>query len=170
MLRRHPTRVSLAGGALVAIALAIALAGQGHEFVTALGSAPVWVLGAAVGLHVVWLIARSEAWSVCIDAAGGRVSRHRLYRASSLGYLGDIFNGQFGLAVRIAALRRTAPAECPRARPARRRAPHRGDRGGAGGDLLVHPCRAARRSMVGAPRLLRGDGGGAGCDAAGGAP
>ena len=115
MLRRHPTRVSLAGGALVAIALAIALAGQGHEFVTALGSAPVWVLGAAVGLHVVWLIARSEAWSVCIDAAGGRVSRHRLYRASTLGYLGDIFNGQFGLAVRIAALRRTAPAECPRA-------------------------------------------------------
>jgi hypothetical protein len=61
MFRRHPTRVSLAGGALVAIALAIALAGHGHEFVTALGSAPLWVLGAAVALHVVWLIARSEA-------------------------------------------------------------------------------------------------------------
>jgi uncharacterized membrane protein YbhN (UPF0104 family) len=115
MLRRHPTRVSLAGGALVAIALAIALAGHGHEFVTALGSAPLWVLGAAVALHVVWLIARSEAWSVCIGAAGGSVSRRRLYHASSIGYLGNIFNGQFGLGVRIAALRRTAPAECPRA-------------------------------------------------------
>jgi uncharacterized membrane protein YbhN (UPF0104 family) len=115
MLRRHPTAVSLAGGVLVAIALAIGLAGHGHEFVMALGSAPIWVLGAAVALHVIWLVARSEAWSVCIDAAGGSVSRRRLYHASSIGYLGNIFNGQFGLAVRIAALRRTAPAECPRA-------------------------------------------------------
>jgi uncharacterized membrane protein YbhN (UPF0104 family) len=115
MLRRHPTRVSLAGGALVALALAVALAGHGHEFVTALGSAPIWVLGAAVALHVFWLVARSEAWSVCIGAAGGSVSRRRLYHASSIGYLGNIFNGQFGLAVRIAALRRTAPSECPRA-------------------------------------------------------
>jgi hypothetical protein len=102
MFRRHPTRVSLAGGALVAIALAIALAGHGHQFVTALGSAPLWVLGAAVALHVVWLIARSEAWSICIGAAGGSVSRRRLYHASSIGYLGNIFNGQFGLGVRIA--------------------------------------------------------------------
>jgi hypothetical protein len=115
MLRRHPTAVSLAGGTLVAIALAIALAGHGREFVTALGSAPIWVLGAAVGLHVIWLVTRSEAWSVCIGAAGGSVSRRRLYHASSIGYLGNILNGQFGLAVRIAALRRTAPTECPRA-------------------------------------------------------
>src|SRR5262249_34663491 len=115
MLGRHPTAVSLAGGTVVAIALAIALAGHGHEFLVALRSAPVWVLGTAVALHVIWLVARSEAWSVCIEAAGGSVSRRRLYRASSLGYLGNIFNGQFGLGVRIAALRRTAPAECPRA-------------------------------------------------------
>jgi hypothetical protein len=107
--------VSLGGGALVAIALAIALAGHGHDFIAALGSAPYWVLGAAVALHILWLLARSEAWSVCVGAAGGSVSRRRLYRASSLGYLGNIFNGQFGLAVRIAALRRTAPTECPRA-------------------------------------------------------
>jgi uncharacterized membrane protein YbhN (UPF0104 family) len=115
MLRRHPTAVSLAGGTLVAIALAIALAGHGHEFVAALGSAPFWVLGVAVALHVVWLVARSEAWSVCIGAAGGSVGRRRLYHASSIGYLGNIFNGTFGLGVRIAALRRTAPDECPRA-------------------------------------------------------
>lgn len=114
MLRRHPTAVSLGGGTVVAIALAIALAGHGREFVTALGSAPYWILGAAVAMHVVWLIARSEAWSVCIGAAGGSVSRRRLYHASSIGYLGNIFNGQFGLAVRIAALRRSAPNECPR--------------------------------------------------------
>jgi uncharacterized membrane protein YbhN (UPF0104 family) len=114
-LRRHPTAVSLAGGALVALALAIGLAGHGHDFVVALRSAPFWVLGLAVALHVLWLLARTEAWNVCIGAAGGSVSRRRTYRASSLGYLGNIFNGQFGLGVRIAALRRSAPDECPRA-------------------------------------------------------
>jgi hypothetical protein len=107
--------VSLGGGTLVAVGLAIGLAGHGHDFIVALGSAPYWVLGAAVTLHVLWLLARSEAWGVCIGAAGGSVSRRRVYRASSLGYLGNIFNGQFGLAVRIGALRRSAPSECPRA-------------------------------------------------------
>jgi hypothetical protein len=115
MLRRHPTVVSLVGGVVVAIALAIGLAGHGHEFMVALGSAPFWLLGIAVALHVLWLVTRSEAWAVCIGAAGGSLSRKRLYHASSLGYLGNIFNGQFGLAVRIAALRRTAPTECPKA-------------------------------------------------------
>jgi uncharacterized membrane protein YbhN (UPF0104 family) len=115
MLRRHPTMVSLGGGMLVAAALAIGLAGHGHDFIVALGSAPIWVLGAAVALHVLWLLVRSEAWNVCIDAAGGHVGRRQLFRASSVGYLGNIFNGQFGLAVRIAALRRSAPTECPRA-------------------------------------------------------
>jgi uncharacterized membrane protein YbhN (UPF0104 family) len=114
MLRRHPTAVSVVGGSTVAIALAIGLAGHGHEFVVALRSAPYWVLGVAVALHVLWLLARSEAWRVCIGAAGGTVGRRRLYRASSVGYLGNIFNGQFGLAVRIAALRRTAPRQSPR--------------------------------------------------------
>jgi uncharacterized membrane protein YbhN (UPF0104 family) len=114
LLRRHPTAVSVTGCLIVAAALAIALAGSKDEFVSALGSAPFWVLGIAVALHIVWLVARSEAWSVCVRAAGGSVSRRRLYRASSIGYLGNIFNGQFGLAVRIAALRRSAPADNPR--------------------------------------------------------
>jgi hypothetical protein len=114
-LRRHPTAVSLAGGTVVAIALAIGLAGHGHEFLVALGSAPIWVLGVAVGLHVLWLLARTEAWGVCIGAAGGSLGRRSLYRASSIGYLANIFNGQFGLAVRIGALRRSVPTECPRA-------------------------------------------------------
>ena len=107
--------VSLGGGLLVAIALAIALAGHGHDFIVALGSAPVWVLGIAVALHVLWLLARTEAWGVCIEAAGGNLGRRSLYRASSIGYLANIFNGQFGLAIRIGALRRSSPTECPRA-------------------------------------------------------
>ena len=142
--------MSVAGSLLVAIALAIGLAGHRDEFVTALGSAPFWVLGIAVALHVVWLVARSEAWRVCIDAAGGRVSRRRLYRASSLGYLGNIFNGQFGLAVRIAALRRSAPTDSPQGLgPGRRRAADRRDRDGPRRDLLLHPGRPARASPGG---------------------
>ena len=100
--------------AVVLGALAFALHKDRHEFVTALGAAPLWVLGAAVALHLFWLVARSEAWNVCIRAAGGSVGRRRLYRASSLGYLANTFNGQFGLAVRIAALRRSAPADSPK--------------------------------------------------------
>jgi uncharacterized membrane protein YbhN (UPF0104 family) len=112
-LRRHPAAVTIAGSLTVAIALAIALAGKRDEFTTALGLAPTWILALAVLLHVVWLVARSEAWHVCVGAAGGDVSRRRLYRAASVGYLGNLFNGQFGLAVRIAALRRSAPRESP---------------------------------------------------------
>lgn len=101
---------------VVLAALVLALHKDRDEFVHALGAAPLWVLGAAVAMHVFWLVARSEAWSVCIGAAGGRVGRRRLYRASSLGYLGNTLNGHFGLAVRIAALRRTAPADSPKAK------------------------------------------------------
>src|SRR5437867_2416654 len=112
-LRRHPGAVTLAGSLVVAGALALALSGKRDEFAAALQLAPVWILAAAVLLHVVWLVARSEAWHVCVGAAGGEVSRRRLYRAASVGYLGNLFNGQFGLAVRIAALRRSAPRESP---------------------------------------------------------
>ena len=37
-----------------------------------------------------------------------------LYRAAAVGYLGNLFNPNFGLAVRIAALRRSAPADSPK--------------------------------------------------------
>lgn len=105
--------MTIAGTLIVLALLGVALAGKGDELIGAMKSAPLWILGVAVLLHIIWLIARCEAWHVCVGAAGGIVSRRRLYRAGSLGYLGNLFNGQFGLAVRIAALRRTAPAESP---------------------------------------------------------
>jgi uncharacterized membrane protein YbhN (UPF0104 family) len=112
-LRDHPAAVTVAGSLVVGCALVLGLWGKRADFATALGLAPLWILAAAVLLHVVWLVARSEAWHVCVGAAGGEVSRRRLYRAASVGYLGNLFNGQFGLAVRIAALRRSAPRESP---------------------------------------------------------
>jgi uncharacterized membrane protein YbhN (UPF0104 family) len=83
LVRRHPTAVSVAGSLVVAGALAIALSSKGDEFLAAIGSAPLWVLGAAVGLHIFWLVARSEAWSVCIGAAGGSVSWRSTARCAS---------------------------------------------------------------------------------------
>jgi hypothetical protein len=60
------------------------------------------------------LLARSEAWNVSVRAAGGTVGRRRLYRAASVGYVGNIANGELGFAMRIAALRRSAPRQTPK--------------------------------------------------------
>ena len=105
--------MTLIGSSIVAVALVVGLWGKREDFAAALGSAAWWILGLAVVLQVIWLIARSEAWHVCVGAAGGEVSRRRLFRASSVGYLGNLFNSHFGMGVRIAALRRSAPADSP---------------------------------------------------------
>lgn len=111
--RAHPTLVTVLGTLVVTAALVYGLWDKRDDFVEAFSSASVVTLSAAVALQVVWLIARSEAWHVCVDAAGGVVGRRRLYHAAAVGYLGNLFNSNFGLAVRIATLRRTAPSECP---------------------------------------------------------
>jgi uncharacterized membrane protein YbhN (UPF0104 family) len=90
------------------------LAGRRDEFEEALASASVWVLAVTVLLQIVALVARSEAWHLTIEAAGGTVARRVLYRASSMGILGSILNAQVGLAARIAALRRSSPDVAPR--------------------------------------------------------
>ena len=110
-MRHHPVAVTIIGSLIVAVALAVGLWGKRHDFVDAFTSASAATLGAAIALQIVWLVARSEAWHVCVAAAGGNVDRRRLYRAASIGYLGNQFNSNFGLGVRIAALRRSAP-EC----------------------------------------------------------
>ncbi len=111
--RRHPAAVTVIGFCVVAGALVIGLWDKRGDFAEAFGNASLLVLGGAVLLQVVWLVARSEAWHVCVGAAGGSVGRRRLYRAASVGYLGNLFNSSFGLAVRIAALRRSAPQDSP---------------------------------------------------------
>jgi uncharacterized membrane protein YbhN (UPF0104 family) len=99
---------------LVALAaLAIVIVDRRHAFVAALDAAPVWLLCFAVLLQLVALLARSEAWRLCVGAAGSTVSRRCTFRASALGGLIGIVNGQAGVAARIGALRR-APGDCPR--------------------------------------------------------
>ena len=68
----------------------------------------------AVVLQIVALLARSEAWNVCVRAAGGTVGRRVLFRAAAVGYIASVLNGSFGMAARIASLRRAAPHTTPR--------------------------------------------------------
>ncbi len=110
---RHPVAVTVACTLAVAVALVLGLWDKRDDFAAALGDASVWILAAAAALQVVWLVSRSEAWHVCVGAAGGDVGRRRLYRASAVGYLGNLFNSHFGMGVRIAALRRSAPEDSP---------------------------------------------------------
>jgi uncharacterized membrane protein YbhN (UPF0104 family) len=111
--RRHRVALTIAGSLATATALAFVLAGRRHEFAAAISQVAAWTLVATVVLQIGALVARSEAWHLSIDAAGGTVSRRLLYRASSMQVLGAILNGQLGVAARIAALRRWSPADSP---------------------------------------------------------
>jgi uncharacterized membrane protein YbhN (UPF0104 family) len=111
--RRHRTLITVVGSLATAAVLAAILAGRGDEFTTALSAAPLSVLAGTALLQIVALVARSEAWHVTIEAAGGTVPRRVLFRASSMQVLGGVINGHLGVAARIAALRRSSPEVCP---------------------------------------------------------
>jgi len=111
--RRHRQLITIVGSLIAAAILVAILWGRRDQFATALSSASIGVLLAAAALQLVALLARSEAWHVSIGAAGGTVDRRVLYRASSMGYVGSLLNAQVGTAARIAALRRSSPAESP---------------------------------------------------------
>jgi uncharacterized membrane protein YbhN (UPF0104 family) len=112
--RRRSVLSTLAGALAVTAVLAYVVADRADEFGTALRAAPLWVLLAASALQLLALVSRTEAWHVCVAAAGGTVGRRCLYRAASMGYVGSQLNSQIGTAARIGALRRSAPDECPR--------------------------------------------------------
>jgi uncharacterized membrane protein YbhN (UPF0104 family) len=95
------TSIVILGSVAAAAILVVVLAGRRHEFATALSSAAVPVLAVSVLLQIVALVSRSEAWHLSIQAAGGTVARRVLYRASSMGVLGSVLNGQLGVAARI---------------------------------------------------------------------
>jgi uncharacterized membrane protein YbhN (UPF0104 family) len=111
--RRHRALITVVGSLGTAAALAFVLAGRRHEFEAAISDAAAWVLAVTALLQIVALLARSEAWHLTIEAAGGTVARRVLYRASSVQVLGSVFNAQLGVAARIAALRRSSPAVSP---------------------------------------------------------
>ncbi len=114
--RTRPARrwLSVLFAVAVTAVLVVVVLRRRDEFAAAVSSAPLWVLAVTVLLQVVALLARTDAWHVCVRAAGGTLDRRPLYRAAGLGYLGSQLNSQVGTAARIAALRRAHPGECPR--------------------------------------------------------
>jgi uncharacterized membrane protein YbhN (UPF0104 family) len=96
-----------------AAVLVAVLAGHRDEFAQALSEAPLWLLAVTALLQILALLARSEAWHLTIEAAGGSVERRVLFRASSMQVLGGLINGHLGVAARIAALRRSSPDVSP---------------------------------------------------------
>lgn len=111
---RRKVLLSLFGALVVTSILAFVLAGRRQEFVEALNSAPITLVGLAAALQILALLARSEAWLVSVRAAGGLVGRRLLFRAAGVGYLASVVNGSVGMAARIASLRRVAPDTSPR--------------------------------------------------------
>jgi uncharacterized membrane protein YbhN (UPF0104 family) len=109
---RHPALVAVTGATLAGAVLVALLAGRREQFATAVANAPWWTLALAAVLQLVALLARSEAWHLTIEAAGGRIARRVLFRASSVQVLGSLLNGQLGAAARIIALRRSGSG-CP---------------------------------------------------------
>ena len=107
--------MSVAFALIVTAALIVGLYDKRDDFVAAIETASIGVLLGSAVMQLIWLIARSEAWHVCVDAAGADCGRRPLYRAAAIGYLGNLFNPSFGLAVRIAELRRTVPDNAPKA-------------------------------------------------------
>ncbi|HEY6395952.1 MAG TPA: lysylphosphatidylglycerol synthase domain-containing protein [Solirubrobacteraceae bacterium] len=105
--------MSVLGALVVTGVLVFVLAGRREQFSAALRTAPLSLLAVAVLLQIVALVARSEAWNVCVRAAGGTVSRRVLFRAAAAGYVASVLNGSVGMAARIAALRRAAPKSSP---------------------------------------------------------
>ncbi|MGO9751815.1 MAG: lysylphosphatidylglycerol synthase domain-containing protein [Solirubrobacteraceae bacterium] len=111
---RRKAVLSVLGALAVTGALGFVLAGHRSQFAAALRSAPLSLLLLAALLQIIALLARSEAWFVCVRAAGATVSRRLLFRAAGVGYLASVLNGSVGMATRIASLRRAAPHSAPR--------------------------------------------------------
>jgi uncharacterized membrane protein YbhN (UPF0104 family) len=111
--RRRRTLIAVVGSLVTAAVLVLVLAGRRDEFADAISDASAGVLALTVLLQIVALVARSEAWHLTIEAAGGTVDRRVLYRASSMQVLGSVLNTQLGVAARIAALRRSSPEVSP---------------------------------------------------------
>jgi uncharacterized membrane protein YbhN (UPF0104 family) len=97
-----------------AVVFVLALKGKSASFSAALHTATLGLLGLAAALQLLALLSRTEAWNVCVRATGATVDRRRLYRASSVGSVASVANGQLSVAARIAVLRRSSPEGSPR--------------------------------------------------------
>jgi hypothetical protein len=121
----NPSRVRVPRGlrccltALLAAAviggMLVALASHRRAFVDALDDAAFGTLLLAAALHLGSVVARSEAWTVSVHAAGGTLGRRGSYQIASLGFAANVLSPSLGTAVRIWALRTKARDRAPSA-------------------------------------------------------
>ncbi len=106
--------VGVAVSLLATAALVWVIFDRREDFSTALKTVSWPVLVGASLLQLTALVIRTEAWHICVEAAGATCGRRPLYHSSALGSLGSQLNSQVGTAARIAILRREAPGGAPR--------------------------------------------------------
>lgn len=100
--------------ALLAV-LAIVCVRHAEDVGKALEAVPAWAVAAAVGLHVLALVMRSEAWGLSIAAIDGRpLSRRIVHRANGAAFLAGALQSQAALPARVGMLRRLAGERAPR--------------------------------------------------------
>src|SRR3712207_6414123 len=148
--------ITVVGSLATAAVLVLLLAGRRDEFAAALSAAAAWVLAVTALLQIVALVARSEAWHLTIEAAGGNVDRRVLYRAFEHAGAGQ--RDQRAVGGRRAD--RRAAALVSRGQPAgadadRRRVSDPRRRGDAGRTGFVHAGGAARPAVVVAGQIGR---------------
>jgi hypothetical protein len=96
-------------GATVGATVAVAglVASNAEDVGEALSLATAEQIVALVALHLVALVLRAEAWSLCLAAGGAPVERRRVHASSSLRFLADTTVPTYlGAWIRIAVLRK----------------------------------------------------------------
>jgi hypothetical protein len=85
-----------------------------HALGEAIATVPTSALLALAGLHLVSLVARSEAWRLSLAAIGdSRPSRAAIHAANAGAFLAGSLQGHAAIPARVALLRRIAPHEAP---------------------------------------------------------
>lgn len=80
---------------------------RGGALLAALAAVPPWVLGAAIGAHLLTLTLRTEAWRTVLRAAGGeRLEPIVVHAANAGAFLAGTVQGQAAMPARVALLRR----------------------------------------------------------------
>ena len=108
-------------GHLAAAALSLGALGtlcwtRREDLGAALEAVPPATFAALVALHLVTLLARSEAWRLVLAAVEGHtLARRAVHRANGAAFVAGAVESHLAMPVRMALLKRLAPQQAPRA-------------------------------------------------------
>jgi hypothetical protein len=113
--RRSRGVLSVIGpGVAVALLVALVLATQGDDVLTAIIACPPWVIAGAALAHLATLVLRTEAWRTVLEAGGSqRLDSGALHAANAGSFLVGTMQGHAALPARVALLRRLGGDDAP---------------------------------------------------------